>query len=247
MIDVLYAKFSHMRERPLDPNFKPSDSISGKTLLNEKSDRLVVIFPGWHTHKFPVNRLSQRLAKKGWAVLTYDFHDQILVPSDEIVKQSFGYIRDQIGKDIADLTAKNGYQQVRFTGISLGNVAMALVSESFNKFDSAIFVVGGEDLAEDMWHGYRTLFLRDEFKKAHIGLRKLDQDWHDEAPMNHARRFNDKKVKFVMSRSDKFILPKYQRRLIEDLRAAGAEVDVSVRYVGHLMTIMRFCLIDRPT
>jgi len=246
MVDSLYARYAKLRDRPLDKEYRPQDSIRGRILLNEHSDKLAVIFPGWHTHKFPVNRLAKRLVKKGWAVLLYDFHDQIIEPSDEIVEKSFRYVRDQISKELLDLNKKHEYQQIHFIGISLGNVSMALVAEGFTVFNSATFVVGGEDLAVDMWHGLRTLYLRDEFKKAHIGLRRLDKDWKDEAPMNHARRFAKKKIKFVMSKSDKFILPRYQIKLLEDIKNVGAEVELKTRRTGHLVTIVRYCLFDSP-
>jgi hypothetical protein len=246
MIDSLYARYTRLRDEPVDPNYQPRDSIRGRSLVNEGADKLAVIFPGWHTHKFPVNRLSNRLAKRGWAVLTYDFHDQIIGPSDEMVAESFKYIRGQIGKELEGLNKKHHYKQIHFIGISLGNVSMALVADKFPDFNSATVVVGGEDLAVDMWHGLRTLFIRDEFKKAHVGLKRLDMDWSEEAPMNHAKRFTDKKVKFILSRSDKFILPKYQKKLLENIESAGADISVKTRWSGHLMIIVRYCLFDSP-
>jgi pimeloyl-ACP methyl ester carboxylesterase len=248
MIDSLYARHSLKIEQPLDPGYKPSDVIISKKLVNKNSPKLSVVLPGWHNHaqEFPINRLTKRLAKKGWAVLVYDFHDQLLEPDEDMVVESFEYIRSQISRDIERLVAEHHYQQVHLIGISLGTVAWALVADKYKEFTSATIVLGGDDLAIDMWHGIRTQHYRQAFEKLHIGIRKLDKEWQTIAPVNHLKHFRGKKVRVVMSLSDEFILTKYQKRLIERLVQNGASVSVKRSRLGHALTIVRFCLFGSP-
>ncbi|HEX5448204.1 MAG TPA: hypothetical protein VFW90_03345 [Candidatus Saccharimonadales bacterium] len=246
MVDALYARYVRRNKRALDPGYKAHYAIKGHKLLNRRAGKLAVIFPGWHTHKFPTDILARRLVKRGWAVLLYDFHDQILEPDDETVADSFHFIRDTITSDIKRLTTKRAYRQIHFISISLGTVPMTLVADSFGHFTSATFVAAGDDLAVDMWHGLRTLDLRDEFLKEHIGMRKLDKDWKEEIPVKHLRHFAGKPVRVILSKNDKFILPKYQYKFVEDLKRLNDLVDLRTRRLGHLLTIVRYCLFDRP-
>lgn len=248
MIDALYARYSLKKEVPLSAGYKASDAILGKQLINPNSAKLAVILPGWHNHPqgFPINKLTKRLAKNGWAVLVYDFHDQILEPDENLVVESFSYIRQSVAKDIERLAEKQKYTQIHLIGISLGTVPWALIADTFTDFTSATVVLGGDDLAIDMWHGIRTQHYRHEFEKLHVGIRKLDEEWQGIAPVNHLKHFAGKKVKVVMSLNDKFILTQYQKKLIDRLSRNGATVSVKNSRFGHALTIVRFCLFDSP-
>ncbi len=246
MIDALYARYSRKKEKPLDPKYRPSDAIAGRRHLKPSAKRLVVIFPGWHTHSFPVSILAGRLARRGWSVLVYDFHDQVIMPDDDAVRDSFKFIRDKIALELSQLKSKHGYERVHLVGISLGNVPLALVTDLYKDFQSATLVVAGDDLAIDLWHGTRTSYLDPIFQKMHVGVRKLDDEWHLLAPANHAAHFRHKPVKFIMSTRDSFILSKYQQRMLDSLQEIEAVVNVKKRRTGHLITIIRYCIFDRP-
>jgi hypothetical protein len=246
MIDSLYSIYSRRQEKPLDPNYKPSDAIAGRNFLDAGNDKLVIIFPGWHTHKFPVNILANRLFKKGWSVLWYDYHDQILEPEEEIVVESLKYLRDKACDDINRIINKKLYRRVHFISISLGGVPMALVCDKFKYFTGATAVAGGDDLAVDMWYGSRTQHFRSAFEKMHIGIRKLAKDWDNIGPDHHLRHFKHKPVKLIVSKHDTFVPTKYQQKLAEELVEIGALVKLKKRFTGHILTITRFCLFDNP-
>lgn len=246
MIDYIGSIYGLRNEKPLDLSYKPSDAIVGKRYLNSGNDKLAVIFPGWHTHNFPVSILARRLHKKGWSVLWYDFHDQILEPEDDVVVESFRYLRDEICKELTDLAHKKPYRQIHFVSISMGGVSMALVCDKFKYFTSVTAVVGGDDLAVDMWHGYRTQHYRKAFEKMHIGIRKLAKDWDSIGPDHHLRHFKGKPVKFIMSKHDTYVPTRYQEKLARELIEHGAVLKLRKRFTGHIMTIIRFCVLDRP-
>jgi hypothetical protein len=248
MIDRFYSRHGLKNERPLDPKYKPQNAIVGRQLFNESASKLNVVLPGWHNHPtgFPINKLVKRLTKKGWAVLVYDFHDQLLEPNEDTVVESFNYIRRAITADIERLVKQKNYSQVHLTGISLGTVAWALVADSYKDFTSATIVLGGDDLAIDMWHGVRTQHYRHAFEKLHVGIRRLDKEWQGIAPVNHLKHFRGKKVKVVIALGDEVIRPKYQRKLVERLVRNGAIVRLKKSRFGHALTIIRFCLFGSP-
>lgn len=246
MIDAIYLRYSLKKEKTLDPNYKPSEAIRRSVILNKNAEKLAIIFPGWHTHDFPVNILARRLAKRGWAVLYYDFHDQILEPDEDMVLESLRYIRDSVTREIEELLKDHGYSRIHLISISLGGVPLALVCDKFHRFDSVTAVVGGDNLAIDMWYGLRTAHYAKTFQKMHVGVRRLAKDWSTLAPAHHLRHFKGKPVKIVMSKHDNFIGTKYQLRLAEQLKEVGAHVVVKRRVTGHLLTVVRYCLFDSP-
>ncbi len=248
MIDALYSRYSLRKQKPLDPNYKPSDAIAGRRIINKQSKKLAVIFPGWHNHpeQVPVNRLVKRLRRKGWTVLVYDFHDQILQPADRTVVESFHYIRDFIVDDLTATISASEYDEVRFISISMGGVILALVADRFPHFTGATAAVGGDNLAIDMWHGMRTLVYAEEFQKMHLGVRKLAKEWYDLAPEHHLRHFKGKPVKLVMSKHDRFVLTEYQEKLKDQLESVGADVKVKRHWPGHVLTVLMFAFFDSP-
>ena len=246
MIDRLYAIYSYRKEKPLDPGYQATQAIRARKFLDSGNDRLVVIFPGWHTHNFPVNILAKRLVRKGWSVLVYDYHDQILEPEEKVVVESLRFLRDSACNDIKELVTKKPYRQLHFISISLGGVPLALVCDKFKHFTGVTAVVGGDDLAVDMWHGARTQHYRTAFEKMHIGIRRLAKEWDAIGPDHHLRHFKNKPVKLIISMHDTFIPTKYQNKLAGELSDAGAKVSIRHRRTGHLVTIVRFCLFDSP-
>lgn len=244
MFDLIYVKYSIKKEPPPILSYSPEQAIVGKRLLNPKSDKLCVVMPGWHNSakSFPVNRLANRLAKKGWAVLVYDFHQQILEADDKEVAASFKHLRQTINEDLCSLIARRKYKRVHLLGISLGNIVCTLVADTFTSFTEATLVVGGDDLAIDMWHGLRTQNFRREFEKLHIGIRDLDREWEGIAPVNHLKHFKNKPVRVVIATADKFILTKYQKKLAQRLKDNGALVKIKKNHLGHVLTIVRFCM-----
>jgi hypothetical protein len=246
MIDRIYSVYSLKKEKPLDPSYQPKDVISRHKFLDAGNDRLAVIFPGWHTHNFPANILAKRLYKKGWSVLYYAYHDQIIEPEEKVVIESMRYFRDRACVDINRIVHQKPYRQIHFIGISLGGVPMALVCDKFKYFTGVTAVVAGDDLAVDMWYGARTQRYRMAFEKIHVGIRKLAKDWDAIGPDHHLRHFKGKPVKFILSKHDNFVPTKYQKKLAEELVKCGAVVKIKKRYTGHIMTITRYCLFDNP-
>lgn len=245
MVDKIMALRSFRKEKLLDESYRPEEAMLRRSFIDTGNDKLAVVFPGWHNHNFPINFLAARLAKKGWSVLWYEYNDSILETEEGIVLESMRYIRDTACSDIQKLVSGKLFRKVHFISISLGGVPMALVCDKFKHFSGATAVVG-DDLAVDMWYGYRTQHYKDAFTKMHIGIRKLSKDWDSIGPDHHLRHFKDKPVKLIISKHDTYVPTKYQLKLAKELEMFGAKVKLKKRFTGHYLTILRFCLMDNP-
>lgn len=244
-----FSYYSVRKDPPLDPAYTQERAIVGKRLTNPRAEKLCVLLPGWHnsSKRIPLRWLVKRLSKRGWAILVYDFHPQILEADEKMVVESFRHIQASICEDLDSLTARRGYKKVHLLGISLGSVACSLVADGFKGFTGATLVVGGDDLAIDMWHGTRSQILRRDFQKLHVGIRKLDKDWRYVAPVNHLKNFSGKPVTMVLATADKVIRTEYQKRLAERLKENGAELLIRKNHLGHVLTVVRFCLLGKVT
>lgn len=244
MIDKFLSYLGQKQDIIIDPNYRPEQAVIGKELINSHQSRLMVLFPPWHGGGWFYARLIDRLSKKGWAVLAYRFNAQILEAEDKAVIESFRHIKRVIVADLETLPAAR-YHEIRLVGLSLGNVALAMVADGFAKFNSATIVVGGDDLAVDSWHSIRAIDIRRRFEREHIGITKLGKDWECIAPKNHVKNFLGKPVKLVISSRDRIILTKYQYSLARAIEAAGGFVSIKKSRVGHIPTTILFCLFGR--
>lgn len=243
MVDFLFTAYSSFKTKPLDPKFKPHQAIRSQELFNQKSDRLVVIFPWWHAGSgFFYKSLVRRLKREGWAVLAYHFDSQILQADEELVMKSFEFIQKQVTAELNLLKRKHGYKQIEFLGLSLGNISLCLVADKFQDFSGATIVAGGDDLAKDMWYGIATKEIRKDFTQENVRIQRLDLDWLPLAPDTHVRSFANKKVDIIMALKDRMIFPQYQKRLANDISKVTDQVTIKKFWVGHTVTVAYYCL-----
>jgi hypothetical protein len=248
MLDKIFRNYLVRRNKAplLDPSYRPIDAIAARRFTNLSAPKLAVIFPGWHGGSgFLYDRLTIRLAKKGWAVLDYRFSDQILETDENIVIKSFAHIQKEVAKEIKHLVDKYGYQQVHLIGLSLGNVPLTMVTEDYPDFSAATLVVAGDDLALDMWHGILTQNLRAGFEVENIGIRQLDLDWKNLAPKNHLKNFAGKPVWLYVAVGDKVIRYEFQKRMAKLVSESCGAASIKKLHSGHIGTIVRFCLFAR--
>src|ERR1700733_8690445 len=128
MIDSLLYHLNRRKYLLIDPNYKPENAVLGRDIIKPHRERLVVLFPPWHGDGRVYRRLVQRLSKKGWGVVAYHFNKQILEAEDHIVVESYRQIQKQVVEDL-ELIVKDSHKEVRFIGLSLGNLALVLVAD----------------------------------------------------------------------------------------------------------------------
>lgn len=203
---------------------------------------MTVIFPPWHGGSKAIDILANRITKTGSAVLTFDFHDQILEPNVERVQRSFEHISNLASTAIRSLQKEFDYEHISLLGLSLGTASMALTAEALGNFDSATFVVGSSNLARSMWEGRRTQAIRKDLENQGCTADDLDEAWQNLAPQNHAHAFAGKDVRMILSRNDAIVPTYYQRELVNKFTNAGANVSGTFGRLGHYATAVNFCL-----
>lgn len=245
MFDKAYLRAISRSVPIVDTNYNPNDAVTYRRHLNPDTERLVVIFPHWHGGGKPYEILARRFVKKGWSVLLYNFHDQILSAEDEKVEKSFDVIKQSVTRDLRELRQKHSYKTIHFSGISLGNVPLTMVAGEFRDFDSATLVVPGDNLALDMWHSMATQNIKKVLVNKHVNLKKLEKEWIKETPGDYVAYFAGKPVRICVSLADKVIRTPYQKHMIKIMSEAGARETVAIWRIGHVLSIARYCLIDR--
>lgn len=242
MLDRFIAGYGAVRHSAIDLDYRPSQAITSKRLSNPRGNRLSVLFPPWHGGGVAYDILTRRLARNGSAVLSYNFHGQILQPDIDSVVESFNVIQDSVVADIHALSEKHDYCAVNLIASSLGNVSLAMVADKHASFQKATLVVAGSNLARCMWDGGRTRSIRQQFETQNISVSVLDDAWRQLAPKAHVDAFKDKEVLMYLSESDTIIPARYQREIAENLQAVTDNIHIHTDQSGHAATIAGFCL-----
>jgi hypothetical protein len=224
--------------------YTASQAVQGREWLNRDAKKLAVIFPQWHAVGWPNSELTKRLKKQNWAVLNYQFHDQILEPNIERVPQSYGAVQAEVIEDLEYIEESEAYERVHFIGISLGTMAMTLVASEYSGFSSATFVLPCSKLASSMWEGSRTQGIREGLEEQGYARTQVEEAWHDLEPWAYAKAFRGKTVHSVVSPSDRIILPSYQIQMNEALANGGAHLSTEFNRLDHSESILKFCYLS---
>jgi hypothetical protein len=246
MIDQILGSRASKQDVLLDPNYDPEQSVVGSKLIGPKNSQiLTVLFPPWHGGGRVFDTLANRFARSGSAVMSYSFSDHILSPDVEQVQSSFRNIRKIVCNDLDQLIRKYGYLEVNAVAASLGNVSLAYVARVFSDFSKATMIVAGSNLAHSTWEGSRTQQIRLLMEKQGVNEEALDNAWRDLAPETNAVGFKNKPLHFIKSSTDEVIPSSYQLEMEKALISIGSKVTSQTTFLGHYMTIARFCYIGR--
>lgn len=246
MIDRLLSGSARFRHGILDDTYRPEQAIVGRTLRDEDNQRLTVVFPHWRGKGKLYDALGRRLSRQGSAVLTYQFHNQILEPRVDRVIDSFMYIKDSVLADIKELVRTHKYKEVSLIALSLGNASLALVASEFQEFTSATMVVVGSSLARGAWEGSLTHQLQADIAAQNMDEASLDEIWRQLNPIEHVGAFTGKDVLLYQSGVDTVIPVPLQHEMAAGLEAAGAHLEARYAHIGHAASITNFCLRSSP-
>lgn len=242
MIDELLVLKSKLRPDKQNNSYKASDAVVKFDVINPQSTKLAIIFPGWHGSDLKIyDKLQTKLINDGYAILRFEFHENILEANVERVKRSFETVSKVVSKEVNYLHKIHSYQEIHLIGLSLGNTSLAISAGKLDWFSHATFVVGGSNMAATLFEGTRTWSLKKTFDK--IGVTKTDliKSWEKIAPGYYASSFAGKDVRLYISKTDRIIPSIYQEEFKLQLKRAGASVTNVYSKSGHAMSIIRFC------
>ena len=242
MIDKFVGVYAGRKYSGTDDNYRPSEAIESRRVVNESAPNLTVLFPPWRGGESAYNLLTKRLVKSSSAVLQYKFSPQILEPNVSRVVESFERIQSEVTEDLEKLTFCNRYDQVNFVASSLGNVSLGLVAKRFPEFTGATMIVAGSNLARSAWEGSRTQHIRQALELQGMSEDALDEAWAKLAPKNSATAFEGKPVHLLVSTTDEVIPAHYQHEMVDTVSSAGVIATVDSYRTGHIATVARYCL-----
>ena len=202
----------------------------------------MVTFPPWHGGGKVYEILVRRLYKHGNSVLAYYFHDDILTPDIKSVKKSFTFLRDTISAEIHEITTEHSYNQIKFVGLSLGNVICAMVTDKFRDFDSVVFCCTASSLADCMWYGIRTKNIREIIEKNGYKLSDVRSMWDELAPGKYVDALAGKKTDIIVSSTDTIIPVKFQREYVRMAQKAGIKPTIHTTRLGHIASVVKECV-----
>lgn len=245
MLDRLMGAYASYRFSEVDKDYTPAKAVSASKLYNEGASSLTVLLPPWRGGERAYDVLAKRLVKSGAAVLQYSFHPQILQPDIKRVLESFKHIQSKVTGDLDSLQNRHKYKKITLVASSLGNVSLGLVSQAFPRYDDAVLVVAGSNLARCVWEGSRTQSIRRAFEEQGVTEDELDERWAAIAPKYTAPSFSGKAAHMIVSKTDQIIPAVYQEEMVDALRYAGVNPSVERTRLGHISSIAKYCLLTK--
>ncbi len=240
MLDKIKTRFDVGRDVLHTDGYRPQDAITQRRLINADGKKLCVLFPPWHGGSWAYEALIRRLARRGYAVLAYSFHDQILKPDAQQVVASYQYIQKAISDDLKKLSKT--YDSIWLIGLSVGILALTMTSEKFDRFERVSLVIPSVKLSYTLWNAIRTRRIRDGLEAQGYTVESLEELWKPLHTVHRVEALNGKRVDIVVSTADEIILPRYQQDYVSILRRAGVKPQVKTTRVGHYAAIVNFCL-----
>ncbi len=240
MLDYIMGRDAIKRDILDTPDFKPNRAILNRTFRNPSQNRkLAVLIHPWHNGGKAYGELERRLLADDFSVLSYRYHDQLLKPNVKQVLESFNVAQETGAEDIDKV--QRAFDETHLIGASLGCVALALIAEALQNFDSATMVTAGSDLAKCVWEGSRSQRIRRQLEDDGCTEEELVEAWQPIAPINHIGAFQNKTVHLITSKTDTYIPTVYQDEFVRAMTAINPEATLKSTRKGHLATIGIYC------
>ena len=216
-------------------------NIQKKLTYTPNSSKLYVLMPSWGGKIKYTEKLSKKIKEEGNSSLAYQFPRKILTSDYKLTRDYFKIIRNHVLEDIENFQTECGFSDFHMIGVSIGCVNATMVTNSDSRFNKATFVVPGNCLADSLWKGYRTQFLRKEFESKGIDLERLKEEWRELAPENNLRNLKNAKVKVYFSSADLIIPSRNGKKLVNKMEEVGINPKVrKIPIAGHYGTIFAF-------
>ena len=235
------------KEDNLSTNSKVKNPISKITEHHTKGSSITyILLSPWHTNKSLFSGIKNKIKKLGFSYVQYDFTPDVLTPDIESTKKSFKKMQREIGVDMRDWIEKYDTEHFVIIGISLSCVIASMISGLNNKIRGIILVVPGNSLSESLWKGIRTKRFKEKLKEEGVGLADLRNYWSEMDLKKYIHNFKDKRVKILISKSDKVVPYHLGKKFADEVRETVPDADIQINtFLGHFGTVINFCYITR--
>lgn len=245
MLDQIYSAISRWGD---DRHHRKATGrlFTSRRFVSPGSKKAFVILDPWHINPALFYFVERKIIKFGASYVHYSFAPDILTADVELTKRRFETFSDQIRDEIDEFSEQNSIAQVTIIGVSLSCVTASMIASENPLVNDLIMVVPGHSLADSMWHGLRTRNLKEAIEARGIGLAELQRQWEKLAPEFYLPKLKDKKVKIIISRSDRIIPASFGKRYSEVARKIIPSVTViKNRWLGHYASILHYCYFSK--
>lgn len=256
-----YSQYELIFKSPVQTPFKNNNRVYTEVFLprdRAETVPLVIVLPGiaepnkWIEHVF-----CRRLAKQGIASLLielpYQFHRKpfpgisskklFLAIKPEVIKKNF----DQAIKDVQSALVwvrsqpEFNKSSIGIMGVSLGSLIGLVVMGKDPAIAGGVFILGGIDLSEIIWHGSYTKKLTKTFARQGYTQENLKSLFKSIDPENYTDRLQDRPIKLYNARWDRIIPKKSVIKLWDALPSA----DKKWLFGGHYSVIIHLSRVSK--
>src|SRR3989344_4310576 len=240
MIDRIISSTNHivLRRRKYRLS-KLEEEILKEYIHFPESEVLVVAIPGWGSSFLRWNGLEKFVKEKKYSLLTYEFPREIVSVNLHLTGESFHKSAQIIRKDISNFKEKYNFKRIVILAYSLGVTLAALVYKENHSITDIVLVCPGNDIAEDMWFGCHTQFLRKVYEKKGGTLARLKNDvknlaFEKNLPAREARTL------IYYGKYDEVVKNAQGRELLRVLREHNLRFKSKEIRMGHYLTCAYF-------
>lgn len=242
MFDRALAVASQLRQLAFG-GYTPEE-LAGELIFfdssNSQSDTLEVVFPYWRISRRTINKIGQRMSKRGADVLMCCYHPEILHNDPAVIREAFEFIAKKVGDTVTRLTQAHKYGHVNILALSLGTVSADTSLQYIPRFDKVTYVVPGSTLLSGVWNGIRTRRVRRALEDRGATYDKLNREWAQLGPIAHVGMLKGHEVHVVLAENDQFAPYEDGIHLVEAMRAQDIVPCLQTSRLGHALTIAQY-------
>ena len=230
----------------LDSEYKSAEEILKKdkrSLFYVPASKILFVgLPGWgSSFSSRWNGLKRFTERKKISLLLYEFPREILTSNSLLTKECFHQIAEKAREDIDRLNREHGFSRIFVLAYSLGSVLGSMVYKNNPAITDILHVCPGNNLAEDMWHGCHTQFLRKVYEEKGTNLEELKLVWKDLAPENNIPPAGSN-ISIFYGKYDEVIRYPEGKKLMRALEKHGFKVLRRDLPTGHYFACASFLL-----
>jgi dienelactone hydrolase len=209
--------------------------------------RAVLVLPQWNAGPDGHVGLCRLLTRFGMSALrlTLPYHDARMPPeltrADYIVSANVGRTAQVCRQAVLDARravawlARRGYERIGILGTSLGSCLAMLTAAHEPLIRAAALNHISPYFADVVWHGLSTAHVRAGLE-GQIDLDRLRRYWLPISPFPYLERVRGRRILLVYALYDLTFPVDLSRMLVDEFRARGIGVQVTVLPCGHYST-----------
>lgn len=232
-----------------------NNTVFARMKTGKGFDRALVVFHHWNARSRN-DLLAKSFAQQGVTVveIALPYHLERKRPgsshADYMLSANLGRtiqsVRQAVldGRKLIRWLKAQGYQEISVLGISLGSWIAGLIAAHDGTVKKAALFLTAGSLADMVWTGRATQSIRVSLEPS-IELSHLNRAWGPLNLENYTDRLArpDLDILIVLAQRDRVVLPELSKRFVDQLRDAGARLNILETNCGHYsLTIPPFIL-----